>query len=102
MRNFLGVGSRPFVLDQESWEWEQILGIVNAQLSGAEISFKTNNAFSHNIRVGLTMRWARDSFITPDWMSILRDDKMRPLFQEAIVTKLAVTQSTKVPNQSYG
>ena len=27
-------------------------------------------------------------------MSILRDDKMRPLFQEAIVTKLAVTQST--------
>ena len=27
-------------------------------------------------------------------MSILRVDKMRPLFQEAIVTKLAVTQST--------
>ena len=27
-------------------------------------------------------------------MSILRDDKMRPLFQEVIVTKLAVTQST--------
>ena len=27
-------------------------------------------------------------------MSILRDDKMRPLFQEAIVSKLAVTQST--------
>ena len=27
-------------------------------------------------------------------MSILRDDKMRPLFKEAIVTKLAVTQST--------
>ena len=27
-------------------------------------------------------------------MSILRDDKMRPLLQEAIVTKLAVTQST--------
>ena len=27
-------------------------------------------------------------------MSILRDDKMRPLFQEAIVTKLAVAQST--------
>ena len=27
-------------------------------------------------------------------MNILRDDKMRPLFQEAIVTKLAVTQST--------
>ena len=27
-------------------------------------------------------------------MSILRDDKMRPLFQEAIVTKLAVTHST--------
>ena len=27
-------------------------------------------------------------------MSILRDDKMRPLFQVAIVTKLAVTQST--------
>ena len=27
-------------------------------------------------------------------MSNLRDDKMRPLFQEAIVTKLAVTQST--------
>ena len=27
-------------------------------------------------------------------ISILRDDKMRPLFQEAIVTKLAVTQST--------
>ena len=27
-------------------------------------------------------------------MSILRDDKMRPLFQEAIVTKLEVTQST--------
>ena len=26
-------------------------------------------------------------------MSILRDDKMRLLFQEAIVTKLAVTQS---------
>ena len=26
-------------------------------------------------------------------MSILRDDKMRPLFQEAIVTKLVVTQS---------
>ena len=27
-------------------------------------------------------------------MSILRDDKMRPLFQEAIVNKLAVTRST--------
>ena len=27
-------------------------------------------------------------------MTIFRDDKMRPLFQEAIVTKLAVTQST--------
>ena len=27
-------------------------------------------------------------------MSILRDDKMRPLFKEVIVTKLAVTQST--------
>ena len=27
-------------------------------------------------------------------MSILRDDKIRPLFQEAIVTKLVVTQST--------
>ena len=27
-------------------------------------------------------------------MSILRDDKMRPLFQEAIVTNLEVTQST--------
>ena len=27
-------------------------------------------------------------------MNILRVDKMRPLFQEAIVTKLAVTQST--------
>ena len=27
-------------------------------------------------------------------MSILRDDKMRPLFKEAIVTKLVVTQST--------
>ena len=27
-------------------------------------------------------------------MSILRDAKMRPLFQEAIVTKLTVTQST--------
>ena len=27
-------------------------------------------------------------------MSILRVDKMRPLFQEAIVTKLSVTQST--------
>ena len=27
-------------------------------------------------------------------MSILRVDKMRPLFQEAFVTKLAVTQST--------
>ena len=26
-------------------------------------------------------------------MSILKDDKMRPLFQEAIVTKLVVTQS---------
>ena len=37
-------------------------------------------------------------------MSILRDDKMRPLFQEAIVTKLAVAQSTTryVPNESYG
>ena len=27
-------------------------------------------------------------------MSNLRDDKMRPLFQDAIVTKLVVTQST--------
>ena len=27
-------------------------------------------------------------------MSIFRVDKMRPLFQEAVVTKLAVTQST--------
>ena len=27
-------------------------------------------------------------------MSIFRDDKMRPLFKEAIVTKPAVTQST--------
>ena len=27
-------------------------------------------------------------------MSILRDDKMRPLFKEAILTKLVVTQST--------
>ena len=33
-------------------------------------------------------------------MSILRCDKMRPLFQEAIVTKLAVTH--KVPDDSYG
>ena len=37
---------------------------------------------------------AKVSFITQDEMSILRDDKMRPLFQEVIVTKLAVTQST--------
>ena len=46
---------------------------------------------------------AKDSFTTQNEMSILRDDKMRPLFLEAIVTKLAVTQSiTKASNESYG
>ena len=34
-------------------------------------------------------------------MSILRMDKMRPLFQEEIVTELAVTQKYhKIPNES--
>ena len=38
--------------------------------------------------------FARTALLLRTEMSILRDDKMRPLFQEAIVTKLAVTQST--------
>lgn len=37
---------------------------------------------------------SRTALLLRTEMSILRDDKMRPLFQEAIVTKLAVTQST--------
>ena len=37
---------------------------------------------------------ARTTLLLWTEMSILRDDKMRPLFKEAIVTKLAVTQST--------
>ena len=36
----------------------------------------------------------KDSFITQDKISILRDDNMRPLFQDAIVTILVVIQST--------
>ena len=34
-------------------------------------------------------------------MSTLRDDKMRPLFKEAIVTRLAVTQSTTKMLRKY-
>ena len=46
---------------------------------------------------------ARTAVLLRTEMSILRDDRMRPLFQEAIVTKLAVTQSiTKASNESYG
>ena len=37
---------------------------------------------------------ARTALLLGTEMSILRVDKMRPLFQEVIVTKLAVTQST--------
>ena len=37
---------------------------------------------------------ARTALLLRTEMSILRDDKMRPLFKEAIVTKLEVTQST--------
>ena len=36
--------------------------------------------------------WPRTALLLRTEMSILRDDTMRPLFQEAIVTKLAVTQ----------
>ena len=37
---------------------------------------------------------ARTALLLRKEMSILRDDKMRPLFKEAIVTKLTVIQST--------
>ena len=52
------------------------------------VSIFTNDTFAD--RRGPT----RTALFLRTEMSILRDDKMRPLFQEAIVTKLAVTQST--------
>ena len=38
--------------------------------------------------------YSRTALLLRIEMNILRVDKMRPLFQEAIVTKLAVTQRT--------
>ena len=48
----------------------------------------TANILDHSIPM------ARTALLLRTEMSILRVDKMRPLFQEAIVTKLLVTQNT--------
>ena len=54
-----------------------------------------NFAFLLNALKSLTYNEPRIALILRTEMSILRDDKIRPLFlREAIVTKLAVTQSS--------
>ena len=54
----------------------------------------SNIYFGKNVSYGQSTDEARTAKLLRTEMSTLRDDKMRPLFQEAIVTNLVVTHST--------
>ena len=57
--------------------------------------FKTQNGKGKTPTIEKAKSESRTALLLRTEMSILRDAKMRPLFKEAIVTKLAVTQSTR-------